>query len=101
MVDFSKNRLRFYCCGSSIRITLKWIISLYQSDSQERIKNIADYDRHGRLWNNKEETTDIEYYNKFRIPRGLFMLISWWKNTLEYKIQIMKDWILTGSFEKY
>ncbi len=76
---------------------------------QKRIFNIANYDRHGRKWNPKfnqknkyktEETKQIKY----KIPRGLFMLISGWKNTLEYKIQTMKEWILTGTFqdiEKY
>ncbi len=86
---------------------------LESEESQKRIFNIANYDRHGRKWapkfTDKKKAIDIreeneKYYSEYKIPRGLFMLVSGWKNPVEYKIETMKDWILTGHFtdiEKY
>jgi hypothetical protein len=74
----------------------------------ERIFNIANYDRHGRKWEPKlfDNKVDLDKESelceciKFKIPRGLFMLISGWKNTLDHKISTMRDWILTGTFKE-
>ena len=60
----------------------------------ERIFAIANYDRHSREY----ERININQYSKIKIPRGLFLLVSGWKNTLKEKINAVKSWILTEKF---
>ena len=64
---------------------------IFQDEISERICAIAEYDRHGRT------------YNKFRhfpkIPRGLFMYVAGWKNSIYDKINMTKTWILDGTFK--
>jgi hypothetical protein len=96
---FLKTDLDSIAAAAVLEMHLAGDLMLYSQDAQERIKNIANYDRHGRIWSPKDELDEPSDYNKFKIPRGLFMLISGWKNTLGYKIQTMKDWITLGTFD--
>jgi hypothetical protein len=65
-----------------------WIL---QEDISERIQAIAEYDRHGRDRRN--------FQCRQKIPRGLFMYIAGWKNSIHDKINITKTWILDGTFK--
>ncbi len=62
---------------------------IFQEEISERINAIAEYDRHGR----NEFPIDI------KIPRGLFMYVSGWKNHIDDKINLTKTWILDGTFK--
>lgn len=64
---------------------------LFQEEISERINAIAEYDRHGR--GDLNITTDV------KIPRGLFMYVSGWKNNIYNKINLTKTWILDGTFQ--
>ena len=65
-----------------------WIL---QEDISERIQAIADYDKHGRICN--------KLLHSPKIPRGLFMYVAGWKNSIYDKISITKTWILDGTFK--
>ena len=67
-----------------------WIL---QEDISERICAIAEYDRHGR------SPSGRGFYNSTRIPRGLFMYVSGWKNSIYDKISLTRNWILDGTFK--
>lgn len=66
---------------------------IFTPKMNERIKVIADYDRHGR------DTLFLTDQQSIRIPRGLFMFISGWKNSLEQKVEAAKKWIINGTFD--
>ena len=63
-----------------------WIL---QEDISERINAVAEYDRHGRS----------KFSYSMKIPRGLFMYISGWKNNICDKINLTKTWLLDGTFK--
>jgi len=67
-----------------------WIL---QEGISERICAIAEYDRHGR------DSSGRGFYTPTRIPRGLFMYVSGWKNSIYDKVNLTKDWLLDGTFK--
>lgn len=93
---FLKTDLDSVAAASVLDLHINNMIDFTSDDINERIKSIADYDRHGRKWNPKNQ--QIKNIIGEKIPRGLFMLVSGWKNSLEYKIETMKEWITTGTF---
>lgn len=57
----------------------------------ERIRVVANYDRGGRRQN--------YYPDSAKIPRGLFLFVGGWKNSLESKVSAVRRWILSGKFD--
>lgn len=66
-----------------------------------RLKAIAKSDRHGRInWKNRrEDYFHFDHYNIHGLPSGLAYMTSDHKIDTIQKVQNMKDYLLTGSFD--
>lgn len=96
-IMFLKTDLDSIAAGSVLKLYVDQGFSNFSEDVMKRIRTIANYDRYGRPW--QATCMNINQLSKIKIPRGLFMLVSGWKNNLEFKIEQVTKWIITGTFD--
>ncbi len=90
-VFFLKPDLDSISAAAILDIYLENPLWMFQEEIETRISAIAEYDRHGR--------SRCGFSHKTKIPRGLFMYISGWKNNIYDKISLTKNWLLEGTFK--
>ncbi len=90
-VFFLKPDLDSISAAAILDIYLENPLWMFQEEIETRISAIAEYDRHGR--------SRYGFSHKTKIPRGLFMYISGWKNNIYDKISLTKNWLLEGTFK--
>lgn len=96
LIILLKSDLDSIAAAAIIELFFQNKIDFNDDDIQSRINAIANYDRHSRDW----KKINLNQFSKIKIPRGLFLLVSGWKNSIMFKIEMVKEWILTGYFNE-